>query len=120
MMEEDWELNFYWQRARHQLKDILNLHALPDLDMSLIFIGIRELGKVKTSWTKEDKQSLLHVAVCTLLESDGYYEFKGLDADGWPHWDVAIPFDLIGEKPQEDYLKSKIIKYLSSLGDEEE
>lgn len=44
---EDWELDFHWLKARHQIKDFMNQEKLPDLNMVLLLIGIRELGKVK-------------------------------------------------------------------------
>ncbi len=109
---EDWQLDFEWLKTRHYLKDSLNLDVLPDLQAILLLIGIQELGFKLSNFSKEEKQDLMHVAVCGLLEDEGYFKFKGRDEDGWPHWDQVKALDLKGIKPQEELLKTKIIKYL--------
>ena len=76
---EDWQLDFEWLKVRHQIKDLFKRETLPDLNAILLLIGIQEAGQVKTTYTKEEKQDLMHVAVCTLLSQDGYFEFEGLD-----------------------------------------
>ena len=55
----------------------------PDLESILFLIGIQELGGTKDKFTKEQKQDLMHIAVCTLLMPSGYYEREGKDADGY-------------------------------------
>ena len=112
---EDWELDFHWLKAQHQNDDFMKHENVPDLNMVLRLIGIRELGKVKKKYSKEEKQDLMHLAVCTLLEPEGYYSYKGLDDDGWPHWDIVKPFTLTGVDAQERYLKELIVKYMDSL-----
>ena len=71
-------------------------------------------------FTKEEKQDLMHIAVCTLLESDGYYKFKGRDADGWPHFDPIKSIPVEGVRAQEEFIKIKVIEYFTNLKDEEE
>lgn len=112
---EDWELDFHWLKARHQVKDLMNQEKLPELNTILLLIGIRELGKVKKKFSKEEKQDLMHIAVCTLLDEDGYYTFIGLDEDGWPHWSVNKAFTLTGVNVQERYLKEKVIEYMNKV-----
>ncbi|MCO6462058.1 MAG: hypothetical protein J5I59_11695 [Saprospiraceae bacterium] len=112
---EDWELDFHWLKVRHQLKDYMHQDKLPDLNLALLLIGVRELGKVKKKYTKEEKQDLMHIAVCTLLEPEGYYSYVGMDDDGWPHWDAVKPFTLTGMDAQERYLKEKIIGYMEKV-----
>ncbi len=108
---EEWELEFEWLRVRHLLKDIFKKEALPDLNAILFLIGIQELGRVQSAFTKEEKQDLMHIAVCRLLSYDGYYEFEGRDQDGWPHYKVVKPFAVKGAEEQEAVLKSKVIQY---------
>lgn len=110
---EDWQLDFEWLRVQHYLKDALGRSNLPDVQAVLFLIGIQESGKLQESYTKEEKQDVMHVAVCTLLEDDGYYEFEGLDADGWPHFRQTRKVRVSGVKEQEKLLKEKIIKYFS-------
>ncbi|RMG84170.1 MAG: hypothetical protein D6714_08510 [Bacteroidetes bacterium] len=108
---EDWELDFEWLRVRHLVKDKFKKATLPDLNSILFLIGVQELGRWKKTFTKEEKQDLMHIAVCRLLSYDGYYAFKGRDADGWPHWEVVKPFRTKGVEEQEQLLKIKVIQY---------
>lgn len=127
-MSEEWKLDFDWLRVRHYIKDAMGKEALPDLQSILFLIGIQELGRWSPdkNFSKEEKQDLMHIAVCTLLEPDGYYDFIGRDGDGWPHWKELIPFDVEGIKGQSIFLKTKIVAYfdamdvLSSVNIEEE
>jgi len=109
---EDWELEFKWLQVRHFVKDSFGGEELPDLRAILLLIGVQELGFKQTQFTKEEKQDLMHIAVCALLEPTGYYEFKGRDQDGWPHYQQVKPFSVKGKEPQEKILQESIIKYL--------
>lgn len=113
---EDWQLDFEWIKVRHLVKEVFNRDTLPDLNAILLLIGIQESGQVKATYTKEEKQDLMHVAVCTLLAQDGYFEFEGLDHDGWPHFKVIKPVSEEGQKAQERLLKEKVIHYFSEQG----
>lgn len=108
---EDWELDFQFLRVKHHVKDQLSLEELPDLKAILFLIGIQELGMGPKEFSKEEKKDLMHIAVCTLLEPKGYYEFVGRDEDGWPHWNTAIPFTIKGSKEQEVILQWEVIRY---------
>ncbi|MEO1514628.1 MAG: hypothetical protein AAFV95_06435 [Bacteroidota bacterium] len=108
---EDWQLDFEWLRVRHFVKDSMNRKELPNMNAILFLVGIQELGFTKQTYTKEEKQDLMHIAVCELLSQDGYYEFAGRDADGWPHYTTARSFQLKGVKEQERLLKEKLIQY---------
>ncbi|MCB0706927.1 MAG: hypothetical protein KDC34_16540 [Saprospiraceae bacterium] len=112
-MEEDWSLDFEWLRVRHLIKDQLGRKELPDLNAILFLVGVQELGRWKSRFTKEEKQDLMHVAICRLLSYDGYYAFKGRDADGWPHYDIIKPFSVKGIKDQSVVLKENIIRYFN-------
>lgn len=113
---EDWELDFKWLEARTKLKEMMQLDKLPDLQIVLFLIGVQELGQIKDDFSKEEKQDLIHIATCRLLSYDGYYEFEGLDTDGWPHWKMQEVPPKVELKEQERYLKIKAIQYLSELG----
>lgn len=108
---ETWELEFEWLRIRHWLKDRFKRDSLPDLNAVLFLIGIQELGFVKAGFSKEEKQDLMHIAVCRLLSDEGYYEFAGRDADGWPHWRALRHLQVKGLKEQEELLIQKAIEY---------
>ena len=88
-------------------------------------IGIQELGRWGDTFSKEEKQDLMHIAACKLLSFDGYYQFEGRDADGWPHYKVLRPLTVKGVGEQAEFLKTKIIQYFKELeagdaGSEEE
>lgn len=108
---EQWELEFEWLRIRHNVKDSIGSNDLPDIKGILFLIGVQEYGRIQTEFSKEEKRDLMHVAVCSLLEEDGYYRFKGRDQDGWPHWEVTKKIPTHGVDEQELLLKEKIIEY---------
>jgi hypothetical protein len=118
---EEWELDFHWLRVRTWLKEKFDRTDPPDMKTVLFIIGVQEYGEWGESFTKEEKQDLMHVATCVLLSRDGFYTFTGLDDEGWPHFDLAkkLPFKDLDE--QERFLKIKVIEYLDEqIGEEEE
>jgi hypothetical protein len=108
---EDWQIEFEWLRIRHFVKDSFKKDVLPDLNAVLLIIGIQEIGRWQKAYTKEEKQDLMHIAICTLLSFEGFYDFKGRDQDGWPHFELLKPIDLKGETNQEKLLIKGVIKY---------
>jgi len=114
---EEWQLDFEWLRIRHLVKDSMHKKDLPDLQSILFLIGIQELGRwdPNKNFSKEEKQDLMHIAVCTLLEDEGYYTFEGRDQDGWPHWREHEAFKISGLAEQERFLKLKVIKYFQAM-----
>ncbi len=112
---EEWELDFEWLRVRHLIKDRFKRESLPDLNAILFLIGIQELGRWKKAYSKEEKQDLMHIAVCRLLSYDGYYKFAGRDADGWPHWEPVRSLQKRELREQELLLKLNIIRYFKEL-----
>lgn len=112
---EEWELDYQWLSVRHKVKEIFHRDSLPDLNGILFMIGIQELGRWGDTFSKEEKQDLMHIAACKLLSYDGYYEFEGRDADGWPHYKVMRPLTVTGVKEQAEFLKLKVIQYFKEL-----
>ena len=108
---EDWQLDFEWLKVRHYVKDTFSKSELPDMNAILFVIGLQELGAPKKVFTKEEKQDLMHIAVCALLEPEGYYTFEGLDHDGWPHYNVSKAMVKLSLEEQERLLKEKIVQY---------
>lgn len=115
-MAETWELEFEWLQIRHLVKDRFQRDSLPDLNAILFLIGIQELGRWQKAFTKEEKQDLMHIAVCQLMTYDGYYAFKGRDADGWPHYELLAAPPLQGLEAQEQYLIRQVIRYFREEG----
>ena len=88
----------------------------PDMETVLFLIGIQEFGDIKEKFTKEQKQDLMHVAVCSLLSQSGYYELEAVDEDGWPHFKQLKPMPEMNMIDQENFLKDHILLYFEHNG----
>lgn len=111
---EDWQLDFEWLQVRHQVQEAMGQKVLPDLQIILLLIGIQEANIIRTKYTKEEKQDLMHVATCHLLSMHGYYDFVGMDDEGWPHYRQVQVIPAEGEKAQGQLLKECIIHYFKT------
>lgn len=111
MIMEDWQIDFEWLRVQHYVKDAMKRETLPDLNTVLFLIGMQELGRWKKGFSKEEKQDLMHVAVCTLLSGEGFFEFLGRDEEGWPHFRQVLEMPPMHTREQERLLKINAIKY---------
>ncbi len=116
---ENWEIDFEWLKVRHQVKEMTNKDTLPDLNTILFLIGIQEYGRMKEEFSKEEKQDLMHIAVCEILSYEGYYEFKGRDEEGWPHYDLKIKIPKQNLNEQAIMLKTGVIKYFKNWEDDQ-
>ena len=115
---EDWELDFEWLRVQHLVKDAMRRETLPDLNTVLFLIGMQELGRWKKAFSKEEKQDLMHIAVCRLLAQEGYFEFVGRDEDGWPHYRQVVEMPQQHTGSQERMLKALSVGYFKTLEQE--
>ncbi|MBL4650731.1 MAG: hypothetical protein JKY03_13450 [Aureispira sp.] len=114
LYEDSQEGDALWLSTRFEIKAMLGLDKMPDLQGILFAIGLQELGQLRDEFTKEDRQDLMHIAVCRLLSYDGYYELEGYDEDGWPHWkQLAVP--PTGRPQQEVLLRRKIAEYIEHV-----
>lgn len=118
MHMEEWEIEFEWLRVRNFVQARFGRDVLPDLNAMLFLIGIQELGRWQKAFSKEEKQDLMHIAVCRLMSYDGHYAFVGRDADGWPHWELILPIPPGTLKEQEERLKWNIIRYFREIEEE--
>ena len=83
----------------------------PDLDAILYLIGMQEVQLFDEKISKETKQDLMHVAVCTILSPSGYYALERHDADGWPHFKQLKALPELSLREQEDFLKDHVLLY---------
>ncbi len=88
---------------------------IPDIKVMLFLIGVQELGKGPTKFTKRQKEELMHIATCRLFSAMGFYELEGLDQDGWPHWRLVKPIPNYTLLEQEMIIKSLIIDYFDEV-----
>ncbi|WP_367913878.1 hypothetical protein [Leadbetterella sp. DM7] len=82
-----------------------------DLNGVLFLIGVQELGKGALRFDKEQKQDLMHIAICKVLSLGGFYTLEGKDEEGWPHWKQIREIPPIDLMSQETLLKHYVIRY---------
>jgi len=85
----------------------------PDMETILFLIGIQELGQIGEKFTKEQKQDLMHIAICRLLSPSGFYELEQVDDEGWPHYRQLKPMPDLNPIEQENFLKDHVLLYFS-------
>lgn len=83
----------------------------PDLETILFLVGIQEFGDIRSKFSKEQKQDLMHIAVCSLLAQSGYYELDKVDPDGWPHFTQLKALPELNPREQEDFIKDHVLLY---------
>lgn len=113
MQQAKDDLQVRWLKLRIKLKE--NYGIKPDMDGVLFLIGVQELGSGKQVYTKEQKQDLMHIAICTVLMPGGYYMLEGYDEENWPHFKQlkALPeFNLF---EQENFLKDHVLLYFDQF-----
>ena len=107
------DLQVRWLKLRILLKQRFGIK--PDMDGVLFLIGVQELGTAKQVYTKEQKQDLMHIAVCTLLAQSGYYVLEGFDGEGWPHFKLVKPLPAFNVFEQENFLKDHVLLYFEQI-----
>ena len=84
------------------------------MEAILFLIGIQEFGEFRKKFSKEQKQDLMHVAVCSLFVQSGYYELEKVDEDGWPHFRQLKALPMMDMIQQENVLKDHVLLYFES------
>jgi len=106
-MDHDVELRF--QKVKTELEKKFGEGM--DVQAILFLIGVNELGIGYKDFSKSEKTDLLHVAICTLLEPYGYYEFQGKDEEQWPHFKLAKEIPPLDSREQQHLIKEAMIAY---------
>ncbi len=109
-MEEDLQVR--WLKLRIKLKERFGIK--PDMNGVLLIIGVQELGQGPQEFSKEQKQDLMHIAICSVLLPSGFYSFDGKDDEGWPHFTQMKPLPAFDLFEQENFLKDHILLYFQS------
>ena len=110
MYKKDLELQINWVKLVSRLEQLLGKRP-KDLNGVLFLIGVQELGNGKQNFSKEEKQDLMHIAICRLLEPFGYYEFEYFDAAGWPHYKILEQLPPLKAGEQTVLMKEAIVQY---------
>lgn len=113
MNAQDDLLQRWWQ-LEQKLMD--KFGKKPDLESILFLIGLQETGFIQDNISKEQKQDLMHVALCTVLMPSGYYELDYMDADGWPHFNQLKEHQAQSLMEQESLLKDHVLFYFQNEG----
>jgi uncharacterized UBP type Zn finger protein len=114
MQQAEEDLQVRWLKLRIKLKERFNIK--PDMNGVLLLIGVQELGQGPQEFSKEQKQDLMHIAVCTILAASGYYILDGLDEEGWPHFSQLKALPELETFEQENFLKDHVLLYFNNLG----
>ncbi len=107
----DYDLELKFQKVKDSLEE--SFGGGLDVQSILFLIGVNELGIGHRDFNKNEKTELLHVAVCTLLEPYGYYEFEGRDDDNWPHFKMIKKLPPLDSREQQHLMKEAMIAYFS-------
>jgi len=113
MNAQDDLLQRWWQ-LEQKLMD--KFGKKPDLESILFLIGLQETGFIQDNISKEQKQDLMHVALCTVLMPSGYYELDHVDEDGWPHFNQLKEHQAQSLMEQESLLKDHVLFYFQNEG----
>lgn len=111
MQAQDDLQSRWWELEAKLLK---RFNKKPDIEAILFLIGVQELGQVKEKFTKEQKQDLMHVAICSLFAQSGYYELEGKDIEGWPHFRQLKSLPALNPIEQENFMKDHILLYFKN------
>jgi hypothetical protein len=105
----DVEFEREWNKVLKKLEEQFGYEM--DLQGVLFLIGIQELGKGYKQFSKDQKVDVMHVAICRLLSRFGYYEYEGMDAEGWPHWKPTAKLPNLKPAQQHELMKQAIVEY---------
>ena len=105
----DFEFEKKW---RDLLVDVSkNMDEPLDMQSLIFMIGVQELNQGFVKLSKDQKLDIMHIAICTLMEPYGFYEYTGHDDDGWPHFRLVKELPVLKPDEQETFMKKAIIEY---------
>ena len=110
-MSKDEQLKQRWESVVQKLSSQFADGDTLDLDAIIYLIGVQELGQLNREFKREDKISLMHIAICKLLEPYGYYEFEFFDDQGWPHYITKEELPHLKAGEQSVLMKEAIVNY---------
>lgn len=113
MQQAKDDIQVRWLKLRIMLKEKYGIK--PEMDGILFLIGVQELGTAKQEYTKEQKQDLMHIAVCTILAPSGYYVLEGYDEERWPHFKQLKPLPELNTYEQENFLRDHVLLYFEQF-----
>ena len=103
------DLQARWWKLEEKLME--RFGKKPDMETILFLIGMQEFGDLRSKFTKEQKQDLMHIAVCSILSNSGFYELESVDRDGWPHFKQLKAMPDMNAIEQENFIKDHVLLY---------
>lgn len=113
MIKRDLDLEKKWNTLLLGIEETIGKKP-KDLNGVLFLIGVQELGRGPKHFSKEEKQDLMHIAICKVLSYAGYYELEYVDQDGWPHWKHLKDVPYFDVLEQEKLLKLHVMEYFEN------
>jgi hypothetical protein len=113
MGKEQDDLQVRWWTLEAKLVE--RFGKKPDMEAILFLVGIQEFGDIRNKFSKEQKQDLMHIAVCSLFAQSGYYEIERVDEDGWPHFVQLKGLPVMSLPEQENFLKDHLLLYFERV-----
>ena len=110
MFKRDHDIEKEWYALLEKMGGMIGKKP-KDLNAVLFLIGVRELGRGAKSFSKEEKQDLMHIAICKVLSFSGFYKLIGHDEEGWPHWELVKKLPHFDMLEQEKLLKMHVLEY---------
>ncbi|WP_420603724.1 hypothetical protein [Flagellimonas sp.] len=110
-MSRDEKLKERWELLVEKLSSQFSDGDPLEIDGIIYLVGVQELGKLHSSFKKDEKVNLMHIAICRLLEPYGYYDFDFFDEDGWPHYKIKEPLPPLKAGEQSVLMKEALVNY---------
>jgi len=76
MQQAQDDLQTRWWNLEAQLME--RFGKKPDVETILFLIGVQEFGDIRKKFSKEQKQDLMHIAVCSLFRESGNKEHTAI------------------------------------------
>lgn len=105
----DFEFEKKWRDLLTEVSE--NMDEPLDMQSLIFMIGVQELNQGFVKLSKDQKLDVMHIAICTLMEPYGYYEYTGHDDDGWPHFNLLTELPMLKPDEQEKFMKKAILEY---------
>ncbi|MBI1836966.1 MAG: hypothetical protein HYR91_06845 [Flavobacteriia bacterium] len=110
----DYAIELRFQKLKTKLEEQFEMSM--DVQAILFLIGVDELGLGHKNFSKNEKQDLMHIAICKLLEPYGHYSFEGRDKDNWPHYKLEKELPHLTHLEQQHLLKEVMLDYFVKEG----
>ena len=114
-MSRNIDLKEKWEYLKTKLSQQFADGDELNIDGIIYLIGVQELGQGHRTFKKDEKMNLMHIAICKLLESYGYYEFDFFDEEGWPHYKSLTELPVLKPGEQAVLMKEAIINYFDNI-----